>query len=182
VAQAVSEGGRWSRDQRPFFLSLIITLVAAALAIAQGLDVRVTTVTHVTEPLAYANPSLNLKGTVSPAPGHRLDIVVLSLGATPVDAEVGEFALLAADGRSYTPIGVGGGAHLIFPLDRLGIGQEVGQVLPTDAIVAVTRNSSSSVTLEAGPKATIALLYEVPANAVVKSLRLPDGSLLAVDR
>ena len=43
------------------------------------------------------------------------------------------------------------------------------------------RNSTGSVTLEAGPMATIALLFEVPANAVVTSLRLPDGSLLAVD-
>jgi hypothetical protein len=43
------------------------------------------------------------------------------------------------------------------------------------------RNSASSVTLEAGPNGTIALLFEVPANAIVKSLRLPDGSLLAVD-
>jgi hypothetical protein len=161
-------------------MSFTIGLVSAALAIVQGLDVSVTTVTHLTEPHAYANPSLNLKGTIVPAPGHRLDIVVLSLGATPVDAEVGEFTLLAADGRSYTPIGVGGGAHLIFPLDRLPIGHEVGQILPTDAIVAVMRNSTTSVTLEAGPRGTVALLYEVPANAVVKSLRLPDGSQLAI--
>ena len=153
-----------------------------ALAVVQALaDIAIATVTHLTEPLAYANPSLNVKGTVSPAPGHRLDIVVLSLGATPVEAEVGDFMLFAADGLSYTPVGVGGGAHLIFPLDRLRIGQEVGQVLPTDAIVAVTRNSTSSVTLEAGPKGTIALLYEVPANAVLRSLRLPGGSLLAIN-
>jgi hypothetical protein len=163
-------------------MSLIATLVSAALAIAQGLDLSVTTVTHVTEPLAYANPSLNVKGTVSPVPGHRLDIVVLVVGASPLDAEVGGFALLDATGIAYTPIGVGGGPHLIFPLDRLPIGKEVGQILPTDAIVAVMRNSTTSVTLEAGPRGTIALLYEVPANVVVKSLRLPDGSLLAVDR
>jgi hypothetical protein len=159
---------------------LIITLVSAAFAIAQGLDVRVTTVTHVTEPLAYANPSLNVKGTVSPAPGHRLEIVVLALGAAPLDAEVGGFALLDATGIAYTPIGVGGGSHLIFPLDRLPIGKEVGQVLPTDAIVAVMRNSTTSVTLEAGPQATIALLFELPTNAVMKSLRLPDSTLLVL--
>ena len=154
---------------------LVALIVAQALA-----DVSIATVTHLTEPLAYANPSLNVKGTVSPAPGHRLDIVVLALGATRVDAEVGAFALVTASGQAYAPIGVGGGAYLIFPLDRLPIGQEVGQILPTDAIVAVMRNSSSSVTLEAGPKGTIALLFELPTNAVVKSLRLPDGSQLAV--
>jgi hypothetical protein len=163
-------------------MSLMITLVSAALAIAQGLDVRVTTVTHVTEPLAYANPSLNVKGTVSPASGHRLEMVVLAVGAAPLDAEVGGFVLLDAHGIAYTPIGVGGGPDLIFPLDRLPIGREVGQILPTDAIVAVMRNSTTSVTLEAGPQATIALLFELPTNAVMKSLRLPDGSLVAVDR
>jgi hypothetical protein len=157
-------------------------IVLVALAVAQAFaDVKVATVTHLVEPLAWANPSLNAKGTVSPAPGHRLHIVVLALGATPVDAEVGAFALLAANGLAYAPIGVGGGAQLIVPLDRLPIGQEVGQILPTDAIVAVMRNSNGSVTLEAGPMATIALLFEVSANAVVKSLRLPDGSLLAVE-
>jgi hypothetical protein len=119
---------------------------------------------------------------VSPQPGHRLDLVVLSVGATPVDAEVGAFALLAASGTAYAPIGVGGGAQLIVPLDRLPIGQEVGQILPTDAIVAVMRNSASSVTLEAGSNGTIALLFEVPANAIVTSLRLPDGRVLAVGR
>jgi len=154
-----------------------------ALAVVQALaDIRVAAVTHLTEPLAFANPSLNVKGTVTPASGQRLDIVVLSVGETPAEAEVGAFALLAANGLAYAPIGVGGGAHLILPLDRLPIGQEVGQILPTDAIVAVMRNSVSSVTLEAGPKGTIALLFEVPANAVVTSLRMPDGSLLTVDR
>ena len=152
-----------------------------ALAVAQALaDIRVATVTHLTEPLTFANPSLNVKGTVSPQPGHRLDLVVLSVGAAPVDAEVSRFALLTASGLAYAPIGIGGGAQLIVPLDRLPIGHEVGQILPGDAIVAVMRNTASSVTLEAGPKSTIALLFEVPANAVVKSLRLPDGSWLPV--
>ena len=155
--------------------------VLVALAVVQVLaDVSVATVTRLTEPLAYANPSLNVKGTVGPAPGHRLDIVVIALGATPVEAEVGAFTLLASGGFAYAPIGVGGGVNLIFPLARLPIGREVGQILPTDAIVAVTRNSSTSVTLEAGPNGTIALLFELPTSAVVKSLRLPDGRLLSL--
>ena len=157
------------------------TRVLVALAVVQALaDVSVATVTHLAGPLAYANPSLNVKGTVSPAPGNRLDIVVIVLGATPVDAEVAAFTLVTASGVAYAPIGVGGGANLIFPLDRLPIGQEVGQILPSDAIVAVTRHSISSVTLEAGPRGTIALLFELPASAVVKSLRLPDGSQLTL--
>jgi hypothetical protein len=155
--------------------------VLVALAVVQTLaEVRVATVTHLTEPYAYANPSLNLRGTIVPAPGHRLEIVVLALGAAPLDAEMGGFALLDATGIAYSPIGVGGGPNLIFPLDRLPIGQEVGQILATDAIVAVMRNSSTSVTLEAGPQATIALLFELPTNVVMKSLRLPDRTLLAL--
>ena len=158
----------------------MFALLFAALAVAQVLDVRVTTVTHLTGPLAYANPSLNVKGTISPSPGRRLEVVVLAVGASGVYSEVAGFALVDAGGTAYTPIGVGGDAHLIFPLVRLPIGQEVGQILPTDAIVAVMRNSETSVTLEAGPKATVALLFEAPTSAVLKSLRLPDGSLLAL--
>jgi hypothetical protein len=161
-------------------MSLMITLVSAALAIAQAFDVSLTTVTHLAEPLAYANPSLNLKGTINPSPGHRLEVVVLAVGASGVFSEVAGFALLDASGAAYAPIGVGGGAHLIFPIARLPIGQEVGQILPTDAIIAVMRNSETSVTLEAGPKATVALLFELPTSAVLKSLRLPDRSLLAL--
>src|SRR5205823_2122347 len=116
-------------------MSLTMTLVSAALAIAQTFDVSVTTVTHLAEPLAYANPSLKLKGTINPSPGHRLEVVVLAVGASGVFSEVAGFALLDASGAAYAPIGVGGGPHLIFPIDRLPIGQEVGQILPSDAIV-----------------------------------------------
>jgi hypothetical protein len=161
----------------------MVTRVLVALAVAQALaGVRVATVTHLTEPLAYANPSLDVKGAVGPAPGHRLDIVVIALGATPLEAEVGAFTLLADGGVGFAPIGVGGGVNLIVPLDRLPIGREVGQILPTDAIIAVTRNSSTSVTLEAGPNGTVALLFELPTRTVVKSLRLPDGRLLSINR
>jgi hypothetical protein len=156
-------------------------VVALGLAVAQALaGVRVATVTQLTEPLAYANPSLNVTGTVTPAPGYRLDIVVIALGSTPLEAEVGAFTLTAVGGLAYAPIGVGGGANLIFPVDRLAIGREVGQILPNDAIIAVTRNSSTSVMLEAGPNGTIALLFELPTSTVVKSLRLPDGRLLSI--
>jgi hypothetical protein len=154
----------------------MLTLLVVTLAFAQAIDVSVTAVTHLVEPLVYANPSLNLKGTINPSPGHRLQVVVLAVGESGVFSEVSGFALLDASGAAYAPIGVGGGAHLIFPIARLPMGQEVGQILPTDAIVAVMRNSASSVTIEAGPKGTIALLFELPSNVVLKSLRLPDGT------
>jgi hypothetical protein len=58
--------------------------------------------------------------------------------------------------------------------------REIGEILPSDAIVALTRRSSTSVTLEAGPRATLALLYELPLASAVRSLRLPDGRELAI--
>lgn len=155
-------------------------LLTVALAFAQALDVTVTTVTHLSGPLAYANPSLNMKGTVTPAPGHRLEIVVLAVGTTGVDSEAAAFVLLDANGAAYLPIGVGGGANLIFPIDRLPIGQEVGQILPSDAIVALMKSSAGGVSLEVGPKGAVAFLFEVPSRAVVTSLRLPDGTRVSV--
>ena len=43
---------------------------------------------------------------------------------------------------------------------------------------AVTRHGQVSVTLEAGPQATLAFLYDIPRDAAAKSLRLPDGQIL----
>ena len=109
-----------------------------------------------------------------PAIGNRLHIVTIALGDEPIEAEVRRFVLVTASGN-YEPIGAGGGADLIVPLDRLPIGREVGEILPSDAIVALTRTSGTSVTIEADPRATLAFLYELPRTASVRSLRLPDG-------
>jgi hypothetical protein len=136
----------------------------------------------VTEPLAFFNPALNLKGTIRPMPGDGLQMVVITLGEEPIVAEVRRFKLVSASGARYEPIAVGGGADLILPLDVLPAGQGVGQILPSDAIVALTRTSSSSVMLEAEARATLAFVFELPEGAVARCLRLPDGRELAVGR
>jgi len=128
-----------------------------------------------------------LKGVVAPTAGHRLHIVEIVLGPTPVYTEVATFRLVAdirpagASGASdaeFTAIAVGGQADTLFPLARLPLEHEVGQVLPSDAILALTRHGDVSVTLEAGPLATLAFLYEIPDAAAPKSLKLPDGTVL----
>ena len=141
---------------------------------------KLTLLQKVTGPLAFSNPSLGLKGTILPRAGARLQIVVIALGDVPIEAEVERFTLIAVGGVSYQPIAVGGGADLIFPLDRLSLGQEMGQILPSDAMIAVKRVSMTSVTLEADPRATLAFVYELPQRSAGRALRLPDGSELAL--
>ena len=143
---------------------------------------KVTTITSVNGALAFLNPVLRVNGTIDPAPGHRLQIVEIALGATPVRAELDTVRLVTTDDREYAPIAVGGSSQLLFPVDRLPPGEEVGQILATDAILSLTKNSATSVTLEAGPLATLAFLFEVPRDAAIKTLKLPDGSRLAIDR
>jgi hypothetical protein len=60
------------------------------------------------------------------------------------------------------------------------LGQEVGEILPSDAVLALTRTSTTSVTLEVGPRGTVAFLYELPTTATVRALRLPDGRELTI--
>jgi hypothetical protein len=166
---------------------LLIAIVAAALTSAAGaqqtpLDANVTLVKALDGPLAFSNPAIKSKGTIEPAAGRRLEIVELTLGAMPIEADVSGFMLVAAGGRQYAPIGVGGGIDTILPLAALPIGREVGQILKSNAIVEVTRKSATSVTLDADPGATVVLLYELPLASVFRGLRAPDGTLLTLNR
>jgi hypothetical protein len=133
-------------------------------------------------PVEFSNPVLRMKGTIEPRAGNLLHLIEFVLGDTDVSAEAGTFELVTADDTRYTPIAVGGGARLLFPLDRLPIGREMTQILPIDGIIAVTKNSVASVTVEATSMATLAFLYEVPQGVAAKTLKLPDGSTLALDR
>jgi len=142
--------------------------------------VKLTELQSTTEPLAFSNPSLGVKGTIRPIPGDRLQIIVIALGDSAIEAEVGQFTLISGGGVPYEPIAVGGGPDLIFPMDRLPLGQEVGQILPSDAIVSVKRVSRTSVTLEADPRSALAFVYELPEGSSMRALRLPDGSELAI--
>ena len=99
----------------------------------------------------------------------------MALGEESIDAEVERFVLVAGNGATYQPIGAGGRPDLIVPLDRIPLGREVGEILPSDAIISLVRRSVTSVGLEVGPRGTIAFLYELPAATAVRALRLPDG-------
>ena len=143
---------------------------------------RVTRVDRIRRPVEFSNPALRMSGTIEPRAGSLLQLIEIALGDTDVEAEAATFQLVTADDIRYAPIAVGGGAQLLFPLDRLPIGREMTQILPVDAIIAVTRNSATSVTVEATSMATLAFLYEVPHDATVKTLTLPDGSALALDK
>lgn len=165
-------------------VALLLAVGAPAASTGQhgAIVAKVTAITSVNGALAFVNPVLRVRGTIDPAAGHRLQIVEIALGPTSVHSELGTFRLVTTADREYAPIAVGGASHLLFPVDRLTLGEEVGQILATDAILSLTKNSATSVTLDAGPLATLAFLFELPQDAAVKTLKLPDGSQLAIDR
>lgn len=165
-----------------FLLPALMQAAAAGVPQHEPIGATLTLVTRVAGSFPFSNPVLGLKGTVDPAPGHRLQIVEIALAAAPVYAELGTFKLVTTDDREYAPIAVGGAGYSMFPVDKLPLGREVGQVLPTDAVFAVTKNSAASVLLDAGPMATLAFLYELPQAATMKTLKLPDGSRLSIDQ
>jgi len=117
---------------------------------------------------------------MAPTSGNRLQIVEIALGEMPVFAELATFRLVSEAGDEFAPIAVGGRADTLFPTARLPLEQEVGQILPSDAVLAVTRHGDVSVTLEAGPNATLAFLYDIPKGTRVKQLKLSDGTLLTL--
>lgn len=131
----------------------------------------------VVDALAFAHPTLG-KGLMRAAAGNRLEIVSIQLGETPVEADLSRFVVVSPGGILYAPIAVGGAANTIMPVDRLPVGREIGQILPSDAILAVTRRSATAVTLEAGPGATLAFVYEIPTTSSLRTFRMPDGGEL----
>lgn len=161
-------------------LAVAIQTVPRTLPQHAPIDATVTSVKSVSGSLAFFNPALNLKGVIEPAMGNRLQLVEIALGQTPVFAELRTFALVSKLDDEYAPIAVGGRSDLVFPVDKLAVGREMGQVLSTNAMLVVTRQSEISVMLEAGPLATLAFLYELPPTASVKALRLPDGRALSL--
>jgi hypothetical protein len=129
--------------------------------------------------LDFEVPSLHVSGTVIAAAGSHLVALTLTLGDEPIETDVRRFTAVTSKGR-YEPIAAGASTDALIPLDRIPLNKEVGVILPTDAIVALTRETTTSVILEVGPKGSAAFLYEVPQDAVIRSLRLPDGRELSV--
>jgi hypothetical protein len=158
--------------------------MAAALMLAlpfssQSFAAQVTDHREIVDALPFEIPSLRLKGSVRPAAGARLYAVTITLGEEPIETDVRRFVLVTSDG-TYEPIGAGGRADIIIPLDRVPLGREVGEILPSDAVLALTRTSTTSVMLEVGPRGTVALLYELRTASTVRALRLPDGRELTL--
>jgi hypothetical protein len=161
-------------------LSAAVVMTASLQAPAPPARTTLTLVRRGTEPLFFSNPMVKLKGTIRPIQGNRLDLVVITVGDTPIDTEIRQFALIAADGSAFEPIAAGGGPDLIFPIDSLELGREMGQILPSDAEIMMSRTSTTSVTLEADPGATLAFVFQLPEKTTTRALRLPGGRELAL--
>jgi hypothetical protein len=155
------------------WLAVIVTLLTAP-----PIGATLTSVRSTADPLWFSNPSLGMNGTIKPIAGSRFEIVVIRLGDNPLESELRQFTLVTTAGPAYEPIAAGGGPDLIFPVDSMPVGREVGQILPDDSQVILTRTRPTSVTVEADPHATLAFVFQVPEAARVRLLKLPDGSEL----
>jgi len=164
-----------SRIAFAFALSVALALPLSS----QSFAAQVTESHEIGGELPFEIPSLHLRGSVRPVAGRRLYAVTIALGDDAIDGDIARFVLVTSSG-TYEPIGAGGRADLIMPLDRLPIDREVGEILPSNVIVSLTRRSAASVALEAGPRGTVAFLYELPGDASARSLRLPDGRQLLI--
>jgi hypothetical protein len=131
--------------------------------------------------LPFSNPSLG-QGTITPIPGARFEVVVITLGDVPVETDLRQFTLITVGGAAYEPIAAGGGVDLIVPIDSVPLGRELGQILPNDALVSLKRTTSATVMLEADPHATLAFVFQVPNGAAVQFVKLPDGAALTLAR
>ena len=152
-----------------------VVLTASLQAPAPPAATTLTLVKRGTEPLYFSSPLVQLSGTIRPIQGNRLDLIVITVGDAPIDTEIRQFALLSADGRVFEPIAAGGGADLIFPIDSLELGREMGQILKSEAQIMMSRTSPTSVTLAADPGATLAFVFQLPERAKTRALRLPGG-------
>jgi hypothetical protein len=158
-------------------------LAACLSVVARGQTVAtVTLVRRAVQSLAFSSPLVKKSGTIRPMPGNRLDLVVLTVGDMPIESDTRSFSLVAADGTTYEPIAAGGGPDLVFPMESLELGREMGQILPSDAEVLMKRTSTSSVVLEADPGATLAFVFQLPERVMVRALRLPGGTELALGK
>lgn len=169
---------RQLKEKLAFAIVAVASLLNASVAVPQqhpAIDATVTGRT-VSGPVAYANPALRMSGTIEAPPGTRFFVVELAIGDSDVAAELDTFRLAVTGGAEYVAVAAGGGANLLIPVAKMQMGHEMTQILPSDGIIAVTRNSATSVIVETTPKATLALLYEIPEGASVAAIKLPDGT------
>jgi hypothetical protein len=165
---------------RPAAAALVAACLSTVLA---GQPVAtLTLVRRAVASLAFSSPLVKKSGTIRPIPGNRLDLVVITVGEMPIESDTRSFSLVAVDGATYEPIAAGGGPDLVFPMESLELGREMGQILPSDAEVLLKRTSTSSVMLEADPGATLAFVFQLPERVMVRALRLPGGAELALGK
>jgi hypothetical protein len=179
--KTMKSNAAWRRIVAPALAFAFVTFLSPHLS-AQAIDVKLTPLQSPTGSLPFSSPALGVKGTIRPMPGDRFELVVIALGDKTIVAEVRQFVLVSAGGLSYAPVAIGGGPDLIVPLDCVPLGLEVGQILPSDAILSVKRVSTTSVTIDARAGVTIALVYQLPEGARLRSFKLPDGRELDLER
>jgi hypothetical protein len=158
--------------------TLAVILVLGLPLSSQSFAAQVTASERIVDGLAWVIPTLHDRGSLRAAAGNRLHVVTITLGEDPFETDVRRFVLVTTGG-AYEPIGAGARADLIVPLDRIPVNQEVGQILLSNAIVQLTRTSSDRVVFDVGSYGTAAFVFEVPATAAVRALRMPDGRELA---
>jgi hypothetical protein len=159
--------------------AVLVSVVLSAAAQHPTIEAWVSGRT-LTRGVEWSNPALKLSGTIEAEQGQRLYLVEIRVGATDVAAELAAFRLAVGGGAEYVAVAAGGAANLLVPIDILVVGHEMMQILPVDGIIAVTRKSDTSVVVETTPRATLALLYDIPLNATVSALKLPDGTSRAI--
>ena len=179
--KAMNGNAAWRRTLAPALACAFGMLLPSPLS-AQAIDVKLAALRSPTGSLPFSSAALGVKGTIRPVPGNRFELVEITLGDKTIVAEVRQFVLVSAGGVSYAPVAIGGGPDLIVPLDCVPLGLEVGQILPSDAILSVKRVSTTSVTIDARAGVTIALVYQLPEGVALRSFKLPDGRELDLER
>jgi hypothetical protein len=158
----------------------MVTATSLSLAQHPPIDATVTVSKTISGAISYSNPAIQVKGTIEAKAGQRLFIVEIAVGASDVAGELAAFPLVIDGGREFIAIAAGGGTDLLFPMDKLAVGSEMTQILKVEGVMSVARHSTTNVIVETTPKATLALLYEIPEDATAIALKLPDGSQRAL--
>jgi hypothetical protein len=143
---------------------------------SEGDRPRVKSMKSLAGPLSYSNPAAQLSGEMQPSPKCRLVLLEVALGKTSLKAEAAALKLITKAGDSYSPIGIGGSADQIVPLDRLAVGRVVGMVLPGGAMFMLTKRKDA-MTVSVDPEGVLMLLYDVPVEASVKLVSLGGVSI-----
>jgi hypothetical protein len=166
----------------PFVYTLTSIALALALLTTPPIGATMTSAQSTGAPIWFSNPALGMKGTITPIAGAHFEVVVIALGDAPLEAELRQFTLVAANSTTFEPIAAGGGADLIFPIDSMPLGRELGQILPSDAMVSLKRTTPVTVMVEADAHATLAFVFQVPEGTALRALKLPDGAELPLPK